>query len=213
MIAAFKIRAVPININFRYVEDELAYLFDNADLVALVHDREYVARVAAVAAEDPGPAPLRRHAGRRRRVDADADDPRSALGPLGSVPFAEAVAAGSPERDFGERSGDDHYVLYTGGTTGMPKGVVWRHEDVFFALGGGIDAYTDERVTSDHAAGREGRRHRDPDGHAVGPAADARRRPVGRRCGSGSRAARSCSCPASRPRRCGRRSSARRSTR
>jgi acyl-CoA synthetase (AMP-forming)/AMP-acid ligase II len=48
------------------------------------------------------------------------------------------VARGSPARDFGERSGDDHYVLYTGGTTGMPKGVVWRHEDIFFgALGGG----------------------------------------------------------------------------
>ena len=44
MVAVFKIRAVPININFRYVEDELAYLFDNADLVALVHDREYLAR-------------------------------------------------------------------------------------------------------------------------------------------------------------------------
>ena len=59
------------------------------------------------------------------------------------------MASGSPERDFGERSGDDHYVLYTGGTTGMPKGVVWRQEDVFFALGGGIDAYTNERVASE----------------------------------------------------------------
>ena len=59
------------------------------------------------------------------------------------------MASGSPERDFGERSGDDHYVLYTGGTTGMPKGVVWRQEDVFYALGGGIDAYTNERVASE----------------------------------------------------------------
>ena len=49
----------------------------------------------------------------------------------------------SAERDFGPRSGDDLYILYTGGTTGMPKGVVWRHEDVFFALGGGIDALTE----------------------------------------------------------------------
>ena len=52
--------------------------------------------------------------------------------------FEPFVASGSPTRDFGARSGDDHYVLYTGGTTGHPKGVVWRQEDIFFgALGGG----------------------------------------------------------------------------
>ena len=71
------------------------------------------------------------------------------LARLGSVPFEQAVAAGSPEREFGARSDDDHYIIYTGGTTGMPKGVVWRHEDVFFALGGGIDAYTNERVADE----------------------------------------------------------------
>ncbi|MEO6988828.1 MAG: AMP-binding protein, partial [Aquihabitans sp.] len=54
------------------------------------------------------------------------------------------------ERPQLARSGDDLYVLYTGGTTGMPKGVVWRHEDVFYALGGGVDAYTNERVTHGH---------------------------------------------------------------
>ena len=54
------------------------------------------------------------------------------------------MASGSADRDFGPRSGDDHYILYTGGTTGMPKGVVWRQEDVFYSLGGGIDAYTND---------------------------------------------------------------------
>jgi acyl-CoA synthetase (AMP-forming)/AMP-acid ligase II len=152
MMAAFKLRAVPVNINFRYVEDELAYLFDNADLVALVHDVAYAPRVAMVAPRIdalrhfvamPGPPDDESAAA------AGAPDVQAALEALGSVPFAEALASGSPERDFGERSPDDHYVLYTGGTTGMPKGVVWRHEDVFFALGGGIDAYTQERVASD----------------------------------------------------------------
>jgi len=152
MIAAFKLRAVPININFRYVEDELAYLFDNADLVALVHDVAFAPRVAAVA---PRIGRLRHFVAMPGPPDdesgAVASDPDvvDALGRLGSVPIADALASASPERDFGERSDDDRYVLYTGGTTGMPKGVVWRHEDVFFALGGGIDAYTQERVASD----------------------------------------------------------------
>ncbi|MGI8936710.1 MAG: acyl-CoA synthetase [Iamia sp.] len=150
MMGAFKVRAVPININFRYVADELAYLFDNADLVALVHDVAYAPRVAAVATDLPGlrhfvsmPGPI--------GEEAAGDDPegQAALATLGSVPIAEAMADGSPDRDFEPRSADDHYVLYTGGTTGMPKGVVWRHEDVFYALGGGVDTYTQERVTTD----------------------------------------------------------------
>ncbi len=147
MLAAFKIRAVPININFRYVADELAYLFDNADLVALVHAAEYGPRIAEVR----GTVPRLRHL-------ISIGDARSGEAPdeLGSVAFAEAVAGQSPQRDFGPRSPDDRYVLYTGGTTGMPKGVVWRQEDVFFALGGGADAYTNQRVTSDTELAEKG---------------------------------------------------------
>lgn len=144
-LAAYKVRAVPVNVNYRYVEEELRYLFDNADLKAVVYDRELAPRIAAVRAA----LPLLRHL---IHIDddsgAEVDD---VLASLGSVPFEEAMASGSPERDFGPRSADDHYVLYTGGTTGMPKGVVWRHEDVFFALGGGIDAYTNERVADEWA--------------------------------------------------------------
>ncbi|MBI2711123.1 MAG: acyl-CoA synthetase [Actinobacteria bacterium] len=156
MMAAFKLRAVPVNINFRYVEDELLYLFDNADLVALVHDRAFAPRIAAVAPKlsglrhlvaMPGPPPADDGDGYDDGAGAAAVD--AAVAELGSVPFDAALADGSPARDFPQRSADDHYVLYTGGTTGMPKGVVWRHEDVFFALGGGIDAYTQQRVTSE----------------------------------------------------------------
>jgi acyl-CoA synthetase (AMP-forming)/AMP-acid ligase II len=134
--AVFKLRAVWININYRYVEDELRYLFDNADLKALVYQRRYTPRVAGVL----GAMPLLRHTiaiddGSGERVDA-----------IGSVDYEAVLAEGSPVRDFPPRSGDDRYILYTGGTTGMPKGVVWRHEDVFMALGGGIDPMTNERA-------------------------------------------------------------------
>ncbi|MCU1538458.1 MAG: Long-chain-fatty-acid--CoA ligase FadD19, partial [Humibacillus sp.] len=69
--------------------------------------------------------------------DNDAD-----ISSYGGVTYAEAIAGQSPERDFGPRSGDDLHIIYTGGTTGFPKGVMWRHEDFWRVLGGGIDFYT-----------------------------------------------------------------------
>jgi acyl-CoA synthetase (AMP-forming)/AMP-acid ligase II len=127
-LAAFKVRAVPININYRYVEEELEYLFDNADLVALVHHREFAPRIAAVSTRVPGI---------RLMLYVD-DDSNADVTALGSKPYAEALAASPTARDFAPRSADDMYILYTGGTTGMPKGVMWRHEDLLFAaLNGG----------------------------------------------------------------------------
>jgi acyl-CoA synthetase (AMP-forming)/AMP-acid ligase II len=143
-LGAYKARAVPVNVNYRYVAEELRYLFDNADLKAVVYDRELSPRIDAVRAS----LPLLQHL-------VHIED-GSAVAPVaGSVALEDAMASGSPERDFGERSEDDHYIIYTGGTTGMPKGVVWRHEDVFFALGGGIDAYTNERVGDEWALAKK----------------------------------------------------------
>ncbi len=134
--AVFKLRAVWININYRYVEDELRYLFSNADLVALVHQRQFSPRVAALLPE----LPALRHV---IVIDDDSGEPDPRHDAVG---FEQAVASGAPERDFAPRSGDDLYILYTGGTTGMPKGVVWPQRNVFFALGGGIDALTGVRM-------------------------------------------------------------------
>jgi len=139
MLGILKIRAVPINVNYRYVEAELTYLIDNAELVACVFDQEYAPRLDAVRSASP-----------KLRVLVHIEDSSGAdTTSLGSTPFAEVIANGSPERAFPERSGDDTYIIYTGGTTGMPKGVMWRSEDIFFALGQGIDALTGERVETE----------------------------------------------------------------
>ncbi|MBT2385514.1 acyl-CoA synthetase [Streptomyces sp. ISL-11] len=128
--ACLKIRAVPVNVNYRYVEGELAYLYRDADLVCLVFDGGFTGRVAAAL---PAAGRTLRHL---IRVGAATEgEPEPGIAP---VPFAEAEASGAPWRDFGPRSGDDRIIIYTGGTTGMPKGVVWRQEDLFFSgLGGG----------------------------------------------------------------------------
>ncbi len=135
--AIFKIRGVWININYRYVEDELSYLFGNADLVALIHQREFCPRILGVRDALPD----------LRHLVVIDDDSGADTTELGTIDYEEALATASPARDFGPRSPDDRYILYTGGTTGLPKGVVWRHEDVFFALGGGIDPTTSARAT------------------------------------------------------------------
>ncbi|MFJ4963258.1 Long-chain-fatty-acid--CoA ligase FadD19 [Streptomyces sp. ADI96-02] len=127
VLGALKARLVPVNVNYRYVEEELVYLYRDADLAALVFDGEFDERVAAAAPQ----APALRHL---LRVGGSP----AARPPLTAVPFGEAEAAGSPARGFAPRSGDDQFIIYTGGTTGMPKGVMWRQEDLFFSgLGGG----------------------------------------------------------------------------
>jgi 3-oxocholest-4-en-26-oate---CoA ligase len=119
MLACFKIRAVPINVNFRYVTDELRHLFDDGDIVVNLTNAQFADRVNAVRADVP----------QLREVIVVEDD------------YEDRLAAASPERDFGPRSSNDLYCAYTGGTTGLPKGVIWRHEDIFFAGMGGGDTF------------------------------------------------------------------------
>lgn len=138
LIAILKVRAVAINVNYRYVAGELEYLFDNADLAGLVHDRVYAPLVAEVM---PKVAPMKAIVAVPNPLEPDD---ASDLSPFGGVTLEDAVAGQSDARDFGERSPDDIHIIYTGGTTGFPKGVMWRHEDFWRVLGGGIDFMTAE---------------------------------------------------------------------
>ncbi len=140
MVAIFKIRAVMVNINFRYVAPELQYLLTNSDAVVVIHARRYSATLAEALAG----APEVRHC----LVVEDGTEVADPRAPDGVTVghYDDALAAQATERDFGERSNDDLYMLYTGGTTGSPKGVLWRQEDVFRVLGGGIDFLTGEPV-------------------------------------------------------------------
>ncbi|NUK26663.1 acyl-CoA synthetase [Streptomyces lunaelactis] len=150
VLGCLKARVVPVNVNYRYVEEELVYLYRDADLAALVFDAEFTQRVAAALPQT-----------QKLRHLVRVGTPRDDAPPLSAVPFTDAEAAASPERGFAARSADDQFIIYTGGTTGMPKGVMWRQEDLFFSgLGGG--APTGEPVSSPEelarrvAAGGEG---------------------------------------------------------
>jgi len=133
MLGGWAARAATFNVNHRYVADELRYLFSDAQATAvLVHDC-YVEQLAQVLPELP-------HV---RLVVQVADDTDAPLLP-GAVRYEEFLASAEP-RALDDCSPDDLYVLYTGGTTGMPKGVLWRNADFYVgALGG-----------SDRRAGRE----------------------------------------------------------
>ena len=145
LIAVCKLRAAAVNINYRYVENELRYMIADADLVALVHDREFGPLVAAIAPDAPA-----------LRATVVIEDGSGAELAAGAAGYDEALAEASPERDFGPRSGDDVYVIYTGGTTGYPKGVMWRSEDIWRTLAGGIDFVTGVPMADEWEQSRRG---------------------------------------------------------
>src|SRR4051794_13886443 len=110
MLAAFKVRALPVNVNYRYTSDELAYLFTDADVAAVIHEPELVDRIDRAVI---GLSFLRFRVAR-------------------GAAYESLLVSGPAHRPDAVRSGDDLYVIYTGGTTGDPKGVLWRHEDLLF---------------------------------------------------------------------------------
>ena len=102
-------------------------------MVALLHERTYAPLVERTA---PNHAALTTVVAMPDPTDPDN---QSDIASFGGITWDEALEGQSGERDFEERSGDDVYIVYTGGTTGYPKGVMWRHEDFWRVLGGGID--------------------------------------------------------------------------
>ena len=125
--ACFKASLVPVNTNYRYEADELVYLWDNADAVAVVFHGTFVDTIEAIRDRVP-----------RIRTWIWVDDGTGPC-PDWAVAYEDVVlTAGEPVVDRVERSGDDLYMLYTGGTTGMPKGVMWRQDDLINVLGAGL---------------------------------------------------------------------------
>lgn len=114
--AVFKARAVPINVNYRYVEEELAYLFDNADVEAVFFDARFAPRLAAIRDRLP-----------KLKLFVQIDD-GSGETLAGALDYEAEIAGHDPLPPL-EYSEEDIYMVYTGGTTGMPKGVMYRQGD------------------------------------------------------------------------------------
>lgn len=126
MVAAFRARAAPFNINYRYVAGELTYLLRDARTDALIYHAEFAPQVAAI----------RDRVGDLKVLIQVADSSGHALLP-GAVDYESIVETAAPAWPMPVPSGDDLYILYTGGTTGMPKGVLWRQHDAYVGAMGG----------------------------------------------------------------------------
>ncbi len=131
MLGAYKARAVPFNVNYRYVDEELEYLFVDADAKAIVYHADFAPTLARIRDRLP----------RVKLWLQVADESGEPLLP-GALDYEAALAAARPEPPPDDLSPDDLYILYTGGTTGMPKGVLWRQKDILRAA-----LYTQEITT------------------------------------------------------------------
>lgn len=137
MIGSYRARVAPFNVNYRYVDEELHYLLTDAGAAALVYSAEFAPQVAAIRDRLP----------QLRVLIQVADDSGNELLP-GAVDFEEVLRTPEPAGGMPTPCGDDLYILYTGGTTGMPKGVLWRQHDIFIAAMGGRPFGSDTALTS-----------------------------------------------------------------
>lgn len=137
MLGAWRSRVAPFNVNYRYVKNELHYLLADSGATALIYHASFAPRVADVLPQLP----------RLRVLIQIADDSGNDL-VHGAVDYESIVRSGDAVLPPDEPSPDDLYVLYTGGTTGMPKGVLWRQHDIFMTSFGGRSLYTGELATS-----------------------------------------------------------------
>ncbi len=137
MLGAWRARVAPFNVNYRYVKNELHYLLADSGATALLYHATFAPRVADVLPNLPN----------LRVLIQIADDSGNDL-VHGAVDYESIVASGSTTPPPVEPSPDDLYVLYTGGTTGMPKGVLWRAHDIFMTSFGGRSLYTGEVIGS-----------------------------------------------------------------
>ena len=125
-LAAFMLKAIPVNVNYRYTSDELRYLYDNAELKALIYDADLETQNLGAIQAAPGLRAVARLAG------------SGTPGINGALPYEQVLTTTSGSLDDIPLGDDDQILLYTGGTTGMPKGVIWPHKALFYAgFGGG----------------------------------------------------------------------------
>ncbi len=137
LLGSFLARVAPFNVNFRYVKSELQYLLADSGASALVYHAAFAPRVAEILPDLP----------RLRVLIQIADDSGNDL-LYGAVDYEDVIGSSEPEPPPVQHSPDDLYVLYTGGTTGMPKGVLWRQHDIFMTSFGGRNIMTGEPADS-----------------------------------------------------------------
>jgi len=137
MLGSYKARVAPFNVNYRYVDEELRYLLNDAGAKGVVYHAMFAPVLARILPEMP----------EVKVLIQVADDSGEPLLP-GAIDYEEALAQGDPAGPPVTPSPDDLYIVYTGGTTGMPKGVLWRQDDIFMNAMGGKEVGTWIEVSS-----------------------------------------------------------------
>lgn len=148
LAACFKARLTHVNVNFRYLDDELVYIFDNSDATVALYDAAFRERVESVRSRLPNILVWIEVGGKSEAPDW-------------AVNYDTLVETGDDSPIGIPRAGDDMMFLYTGGTTGMPKGVMWTHAiwrqanmEAVARMGGPVPANLDEHVAIAHETGR-----------------------------------------------------------